>query len=121
MKLTIPISVGDFLDRYTILKIKSNYKLPVQKELEHYVEKLKELPSTANIYIDILHSINLQLWHIEDKKRRGGRYTEHYSDLSTLTCQLNDLRHFVKKQIDELYNSDITEQKSHASINHRKP
>lgn len=120
MKLIIPISVGDFIDRYTILKIKNNFNLPVDKELEYYTEKLAELPETASIYIDILHSINLQLWHIEDKKRRGNRYTDHYSDLSTLTCQLNDLRHVVKKQIDELYDSDITEHKSHANINNRK-
>lgn len=115
MKIEIPISVGDFIDRLSILEIKKENKLNVEKELEIYYNISKKLdPQVFAYFKNIIKSINLSLWDIEYKKRQKSvRYTNEYSDLSTLTTQLNDLRHETKKRIDSFFNSDIVELKKH--------
>jgi hypothetical protein len=115
MKIEIPISVGDFIDRLSILEIKKENKLNVEKELEIYYNISKNLdPQGFTYFKNIIKSINLSLWDIEYKKRQKSvRYTNEYSDLSTLTTQLNDLRHETKKRIDSFFNSDIVELKKH--------
>ena len=87
MKIEIPISVGDFIDRLSILEIKKENKLSVDKELEIYYNISKNLdPQTFVYFKNIIKSINLSLWDIEYKKRQKSvRYTNEYSDLSTLT------------------------------------
>lgn len=115
MRLTTPISVGDFIDKMSILEIKKELGLSVDNELNEYIKISSTFKqSYFNYYKEILKSINLQLWDIEKKKRTvSQRYTDDYSELSTLTCQLNDLRHETKKRIDVFYNSEIKELKKH--------
>lgn len=105
------VSYGEYLDRYTILKVKEAKGLDVKKELEEYIFENYDMLEYWERLLTELHFI---LWAIEDKKRRDSeRYTDEYSDLSTLTCQLNDIRHKIKKEIDVFYGSEFTEQKSH--------
>ncbi|MDB4350283.1 hypothetical protein OAA38_00590 [bacterium] len=107
----VTVSYGEYLDRYTILCVKKSKGLDVEIELNDY--DLSDL-KINEYFVNILNSIHSQLWEIEDKKRTDSeRYTVEYSDLSTLTCQLNDLRHKVKREIDLFYGSEFTEQKSH--------
>ena len=115
MKFEGPISAGDFLDRMSILEIKLEKGLNVSSELEFYNTQ-KELFETRGLkyYSKILKSINISLWELEDDKRKSvKRYTEEYSDVSTLITQLNDLRYQTKKRIDVYFKSEIAEQKSH--------
>ena len=64
--------------------------------------------------MNIIKTINLQLWDLEDKKRKGvKRYSKEESDIAFLITQLNDLRHETKKRIDVYFKSEITEKKSH--------
>ncbi len=107
----VTVSYGEYLDRYTILKVKEVKGLDVDTELKEY--DLTEF-GMFNYWEKLLTELHLMLWSIEDKKRTDcERYTSDYSDLSTLTCQLNDIRHKVKKEIDLFYGSEFTEQKSH--------
>jgi hypothetical protein len=115
MNLLVPISVGDFIDKISILEIKKDFGLPVDDELNEYL-----IVSTTfekiyfSYYKEIIKAINLQLWDIEKLKRtKSARYSDDYSELSTLTCQLNDLRHETKKRIDLFYNSKLRELKKH--------
>ena len=115
MKFEGPISAGDFIDRMSILEIKLEKGLNVSSELEFYNTQ-KELFETRGLkyYSKILKSINISLWELEDDKRKSvKRYTEEYSDVSTLITQLNDLRYQTKKRIDVYFKSEIAEQKSH--------
>ncbi len=115
MKIDISIGVGDFIDRLSILEIKKENGLLVDKELEIYYDIAKSLNTLAfENYKNIIKSVNLCLWHIETEKRiKSERYTTEYSDLSTLTTQLNDLRHETKKRIDLFFMSELAELKKH--------
>lgn len=107
----VTVSYGEYLDRYTILKVKESKGLDVAAELKEYIFENYDM---VEYWERLLTELHFMLWDIEDKKRRDSeRYTAEYSDLSTLTCQLNDIRHKVKKEIDLFYGSEFTEQKSH--------
>ena len=114
MKVDIKISVGDYLDRLSILEIKKLKGLDVSKEMGAYHHRLINLDVGYDFYLNIIKSINLQLWDLEDIKRKGvERLTKEESDTAFLITQLNDLRHETKKRIDTFFYSDITEKKSH--------
>lgn len=115
MKLTVSMSVGDFIDKMSILEIKKDFGLDVDNELNEYIEISNRFKKTYfNYYKEIIKSINSQLWNIEKLKRtQSQRYTNDYSELSTLTCQLNDPRHETKKRIDDFFSSEIREIKKY--------
>lgn len=107
----VTVSYGEYLDRYTILKVKEVKGLDVDIELKEYEF---EDYNMLEYWEKLLTELHFMLWTIEDKKRTSSeRYTHEYSDLSTLTCQLNDIRHKIKKEIDLFYGSEFTEQKNH--------
>lgn len=115
MQISGPISVGEFLDRMSILEIKLENGLEVQTELNFYLTK-KDLIDARGFkhFYGIIKKINQALWALEDEKRNSvERYSENYSDVSTLITQLNDLRHQTKKYIDIFFKSEIKELKSH--------
>ena len=114
MNIQIKTSVGDFLDRWSILLIKEQKGLDVEKELSDYTKNLKPDFQDWGYYLRILEAINGELWELEDVKRKAvDRYSRHESDVAFLITQLNDLRHETKKRIDIFFNSDFTEKKSH--------
>ena len=115
VKINLPSSVGDFMDRLSILEIKRDKGLDVLTELTGFKEIQVLFDQRGfDYYIKIIKSINECLWELEDIKRTGvARYSDDYSDVSTLITQLNDLRHQTKKRIDEYFNSEFTEKKSH--------
>lgn len=115
MKIVGPVSVGDFLDRMSILEIKLEMGLNVEAELEFYKSGKVDLEKRGfEHYFSIIKRINEELWKLEDEKRKKvKRYSQEYSDVSTLITQLNDLRYQTKMRIDIYFDSDIREQKSH--------
>ena len=116
MKLSVPISVGDFIDRLSILTIKSNKDLPVSDELEEYEQQFTELPAYSRLrYLEMFLAINVQLWELEDRKRSKLLEvgSEEYVEVSELITHLNDLRFQIKKSADKYFRSAISEKKSH--------
>jgi len=114
VKIMITVSVGDFIDRMSILSIKKSYGLPVDKELNEYQENPVIHKGSFSYFFNILKSINSQLWDLEDAKRKGvERFSRQESDVAFLITQLNDLRYQVKKTADIFFESDISEEKSH--------
>jgi len=116
MKLTIPISVGDFIDRLSILQIKNNRDLAVSDELNQYEEAALVFNKTAlNCYIEMFFAVNVQLWELEDRKRSKLLEvgSEEYVEVSELITHLNDLRFQIKKSADKHFGSAISEKKSH--------
>jgi hypothetical protein len=115
VKISLPSSVGDFMDRLSILEIKRDKGLEVSTEISGF-EEIQSLFGQRGFdyYLKILKTVHESLWDLEDIKRTEvSRYTDDYSDVSTLITQLNDLRHQTKKRIDEYFNSEFTEKKSH--------
>lgn len=125
MKIEIPISCGELVDKLTILqikkiKIKEKNKLKqVNKEYEYlmktYSDILKKFPNLNEMY-DRLYQINLKLWEIEDKVRlfeKNDKFDQSFIDLARNVYQTNDLRFTIKNEINEYLNSDVKEQKSY--------
>jgi hypothetical protein len=116
MKLSVPISVGDYLDRLSILRIKSNNGLDVSTELNMYEELMPNLQEMAcTYYMNMFMAINECLWLLEDKKRNENLIigSKDYIEIAELITHLNDLRYQIKKSADKHFNSEIQEKKSH--------
>jgi hypothetical protein len=124
-KIFAEISVGELMDKISILEIKQkNLKDKekikiVSKELEslnscfqkdvHITDQIKSL------YED-LKKINIKLWNIEDGKRdceRNGDFGEKFIKLARSVYIENDQRAKIKNKINKLSGSNISEVKSH--------
>lgn len=118
VKIVGNMSVGDFVDRMSILEIKLEKGLDVVLELEQYKVQATVLDELGlNFYKRAIKTVNECLWELEDLKRKNvTRYTKQYSDVSTLITQLNDLRFQVKFRIDLYFESEISEKKSHENL-----
>jgi len=114
MSIPVKVSVGDFLDRWSILLIKLEKGLKVEEEIKNYTKQLDADFQDWGYYLEVIKTINSQLWELEDRKRKEvERYSPEESNVALLITQLNDLRHETKKRIDIFFNSDFTEKKSH--------
>jgi len=117
--IKIPISIGELLDKITILQIKA------EKTDNQFVHKeLKDLLEIANLnnvyseeYINQLKEINSKLWVVEDELRElesQQRFDDHFVQLARLVYITNDRRSFIKKEINKKYNSTYQEVKLHS-------
>ena len=132
--MEIPISNGELIDKISILQIKlhnikdSHKKVNITKELcllQAKADSLfqnKELPLpfetsllTQKLYVQLKY-INEKLWKVEDSLReceRNKQFDENFIQLARSVYSLNDSRAQIKKQIDKLTSSDLTEEKSY--------
>jgi hypothetical protein len=106
MKITIPVSVGELIDKITILEIKSMFSDNeyIQKELK----ELKQIKSTLTQYTleyEVkLKEVNQKLWKIEDRLREKEKlqeFDEEFIELARSVYMTNDLRAVIKKKINE--------------------
>ena len=124
-KIYAEISVGELLDKISILEIKQknlkdNEKIKiVNKELESLNMTLKkEVTMTEEIqslYQD-LKKINSILWDIEDGKRdceRNKDFGDKFIELARSVYIENDNRAKIKNKINQLSGSNISEVKSY--------
>ena len=125
--ILIPVSVGELIDKITILEIKSQriedpIKLAnVQKELDLLNKTWAEnRPVTPDIETqkEILKKINENLWEIEDEIRlleAEKDFGDRFVELARAVYVTNDRRAEIKKTIDEALGSELTEEKSYAN------
>ena len=120
--VSIPISLGELIDKITILEIKiihmTGVKLKnVKKELELLKSILKEKSTLVDInLIHKLKEINKNLWKIEDHIRIKEAYQEfdkEFIELARSVYKENDKRASIKKEINMKYNSELIEEKSY--------
>ena len=120
--INVPISVGELIDKITILEIKKdklkNLKLKnILKELSFLravLEKNSILIPDA-IYFQ-LKSTNLKLWDIEDKiriKEKNKEFDNEFIELARSVYLNNDRRSETKKELNIMFNSEIIEEKSY--------
>ena len=114
MKITIPVSVGELLDKITILEIKSMFtdNEYVLKELEDLNTIKSTLTQFVLEYEYELKKVNEKLWKIEDKireKEKNQEFDEEFIDLARSVYKTNDERAKIKKEINELTNSKYKE------------
>ena len=127
MLINIPVSVGELVDKITILEIKKikikdkNKLLNVNREYKYLKEILrKKIKISLKIKNEILalKKINLKLWNIEDKKRKAEKNKKFDSVFiknarNVYIC--NDTRAKIKHNINVLAGSKIIEEKSYSS------
>jgi hypothetical protein len=126
-RIEVPISVGELVDKVTILSIKSenisdtNKRANIRREFDALDSVLKPLltatPQLASLQAE-LRTINETLWRIEDDIRdceRSRDFGPRFVELARSVYQTNDRRAATKRKIDELMGSDIVEEKSYAS------
>jgi len=116
LKITIPISVGELLDKISILQIKSKHtdNPHVSNELKTLTEIAKQKKVYDYFYISQLLDINNSLWKIEDDLRELEKYQDFgdlFVKLARSVYKINDTRSLVKKEINEKYNSEYQEVK----------
>ena len=116
--IKIPISVGELLDKISILSIKSQYTNNhyVLKELQDLISIAKKHQVYGDFYLAKLLSINQKLWKIEDDLRvleKSQDFDETFIELARNVYITNDLRAQIKKEINEKYNSSYQEIKVH--------
>jgi len=130
MIVLAPISVGELIDKITILQIKQEriqdvYKLQnINNELVQLVEihsrilTDKQLAETAPLFYQ-LFCVNKELWDIEDSKRNHEseqNFNEEFVQLARQVYLKNDLRAKIKRDINLLVGSTIVEEKSYHKV-----
>jgi chaperonin cofactor prefoldin len=126
MILLAPISVGELIDKITILEIKldiitdNTKRGNVHRELDELNKILNNL-ALPNIAVQRkkLKTINNELWQIEDAKRECERiqqFDEFFIEQARQVYLKNDQRASIKREINVLCGSTIIEEKSHKTV-----
>ena len=119
-----PISLGELMDKISILKIKQK-NIADEKKLLFINEELQLLSSTLNAvvqdnrineFLDKLIEVNSKLWKIEDDIRlceRNKKFNQHFIDLAREVYITNDKRADIKLAINNHFGSTLVEVKSY--------
>ncbi len=132
MSIKIELSVGELLDKITILQIKSE-RIDDKAKLENINKELSVLQSLweASSYsqnnldeeTQELKSINEELWDIEDKirdKEREQAFDQEFVELARSVYFTNDKRADIKHVINSKTGSELIEEKSYSDYSVNK-
>ena len=126
-KILVEVSVGELLDKISILeikkdKIKDNEKLKfINNEhaiLKEQLDKNVSSDEKLNNLFKSLKKINIKLWVIEDDKRlceKNSDFTENFIKLSRDVHFLNDDRAKIKLEMNNHTGSKIKEIKEYTN------
>ncbi len=127
MQLQVPVSVGEVLDKITILQIKlahiydSAKRANVQNELDALLPLVASDAFTTNQMQGLvaeLKAVNEALWDIEDdirEKEAAKSFDAEFIKLARAVYVTNDKRAEIKKQINLATGSALVEEKSYES------
>ena len=126
-KILVEVSVGELLDKISILEIKKN-KIKDKEKIkfindeynllkEQMTKKVKTDENLDRLF-ESLKDINSKLWVIEDDKRlceKNSDFSEKFIKLSRDIHFLNDKRASIKLEINNHTGSKIKEIKEYTS------
>ena len=125
MIITVPVSVGEVVDKVTILEIKSE-RISDSEKLRNVANELDALRPLVSGGVfdsaelvdltDGLRAVNGELWDIEDDIRAeeaAGRFGERFIELARAVYVTNDRRAELKKKINLATGSQLVEEKSY--------
>lgn len=120
--MKIEVSVGEIVDKLSILDIKRQ-KITVPDKLVNILEEYNHLYEIVfndlNINIDDYNQllrVNNELWDIEDNiriKEKNKEFDDEFIKLARLVYITNDTRFKIKTSINLSYNSKFIEEKSY--------
>ncbi len=122
----IPVSIGEIVDKISILKIKYKKITDIAKlknvdiELQELKLKFEDLGAFDQIETEIknLDIVNEQLWKIEDdirEKEKKKEFDDDFIKLARSVYQINDKRALYKKEINLKTGSLLIEEKSYSN------
>ena len=123
-KFLIPISLGELIDKLTILEIKSEkFTDSALQNVRKELLQLKNILSGIELDIDKilineLKEINKKLLDIEDEIRvyeSKKLFNEKFISLARSVHQFNDQRASLKRKINIKYGSDLIEEKFYSN------
>ena len=124
MIISTPVSLGELVDKISILHIK-NLNIKDSEKLKLVKDELLLLNKTLDdhvnrndiqLHLDSLIAINSKLWVIEDDIRdceRNKIFDQKFIDLARSVYFTNDKRSAVKLEINKKFGSKIIEVKSY--------
>ena len=127
MQLQVPVSVGEVLDKITILQIKLAHisdaakRANIQNELDALLPLVAGDAFTTEQMQGLmaeLKSVNEALWDIEDdirEKEAAKSFDDEFIRLARAVYVTNDKRAEIKKQINLATGSALVEEKSYES------
>jgi len=124
MLINTPVSLGELLDKISILIIKEKNIADTQKqyhiknELDSLNKTLEDSISRSKVkeYIEKLIEINSKLWLIEDDIRdceKKKQFDQKFIDLARAIYITNDRRSEIKLEINKKFGSKLVEVKSY--------
>ncbi len=122
----IESSIGELLDKISILKIKKK-KISTESKLINIENELDSLSEIANKFMEVdplafenfmkeLVEVNSNLWETEDKIRvmeKTKNFSEDFIQLARSVYFTNDKRFEIKSKINNFYESEIVEEKQY--------
>ena len=119
--MKIEVSVGDVVDKYSILELKNKYitdenkKIEIQKEINE-LKECKVYIDNNLFYYNLLFYINNKIWDLTDLiKKTSLDDNVTFSVISKQIFDYNQKRFRIKKIFNNLTDSSIKEQKSYDS------
>lgn len=126
--MKIEVSIGEVVDKLTILDIKLE-KMTDQEKLKNIrkeydllkadLAKMKITPESVEF--NDLRAVNLRLWEIEDKiriKEYNQQFDDEFIKLARSVYYENDERAKIKKDINLKFGSELVEEKEY--VNYKK-
>lgn len=123
--VSAPVSFGELLDKITILEIKAKHISDAEKlknvnhELSILTQTWQENVESSSQLDDLksqLTNVNQDLWNIEDAirmKEMKKEFDDEFIQIARSVYFQNDKRATVKKEVNALLGSDLTEEKSY--------
>jgi len=125
--ILVPVSVGELLDKLTVLEIKTE-RIADPVKLKNIRKELRELRRAweaspyvgADIvsYREELRKVNETLWEIDDYlriKESEGAFDDQFIELARSEYQNRDRRAELVRMIDQQVGSEYTVEKSYPS------
>jgi len=120
--MEIEVSIGEIVDKLSILRIKKNNitddnkLVNINKEYDYLYHKVfQELKiDTSDFYGMVM--VNEILWAVEDSirdKERNKQFDQDFIEMARSVYITNDRRAEIKRKINEKYSSEFIEEKSY--------
>ena len=126
-EIIVEVSVGELMDKITILEIKGERIRDADKQ-QHVCRELSMLCAVRDRAVPMvpelercvaeLRATNEILWSIEDEIRdceRRQDFGAHFVELARAVYRQNDRRSALKRTINELVGSRLVEEKSYTA------
>ena len=122
--ITIPVSVGELIDKLSILRVKQT-KITNPEKLTYVNKEFELLYNFSSVYFNneeiskLYHELvetNSKLWDIEDKLRvleTEKNFESEFIELARAVYYTNDKRFVLKNEINERTSSEIREVKEY--------